>query len=89
MDINDYFSRLSLVDLTDQGLLLSMPNKNILRNINLTAPYSQATVANLMLVGAGKIVVYFASQTVLLLSIILCNTHIKPYNLEWSILHHA
>ena len=58
MDINDYFSRLSLVDLTDQGLLLSMPNKNILRNINLTAPYSQATVANLMLVGAGMFLLY-------------------------------
>ena len=58
MDINDYFSRLSLVDLTDQGLLLSMPNKNILRNINLTAPYSQATVANLMLVGAGMFLLH-------------------------------
>ena len=66
MDINDYFSRLSLVDLTDQGLLLSMPNKNILRNINLTAPYSQATVANLMLVGAGKIVFCFTNSIVVI-----------------------
>ena len=59
-----YLADLNLVNSEDTGLVLSLPNNKIPTNFNLTLPgdslsYGQATVANLMLVGAGNDIYWY------------------------------
>ena len=59
-DVSAYLADLNLVNSEDTGLVLSLPGQNkISNNLSVTLPgdslaYTQTTVANLMLVGAGR-----------------------------------
>ena len=58
-----YLADLNLVTSEDTGLVLSLPSNKIPNNLSLTLPgdslaYTQTTVANLMLVGAGNKLIF-------------------------------
>ena len=87
-DVGAYLADLNLVTSEDTGLVLSLPSNKIPNNLSLTLPgdslaYTQTTVANLMLVGAGNKILFFCF---LVLNIFIfspnyffksCNDHIK------------
>ena len=63
-DVGAYLADLNLVNSEDTGLVLSLPSDKIPNNLSLTLAgdslaYTQTTVANLMLVGAGNQVIFF------------------------------
>ena len=60
-----YLADLNLVTSEDTGLVLSLPSNKIPNNLSLTLAgdslaYTQTTVANLMLVGAGNKPCFFS-----------------------------
>ena len=87
-DVGAYLADLNLVNSEDTGLVLSLPSDKIPNNLSLTLAgdslaYTQTTVANLMLVGAGNKLIFFCF---LVLNIFIfspnyffksCNDHIK------------
>lgn len=71
-DVGTYLADLNLVTSEDTGLVLSLPSNKIPSNLSLTLAgdslaYTQTTVANLMLVGAGdKLISVFFVPNILL-----------------------
>ena len=59
-DLSSYIQNVNLVETNANGLLLALPDKSSLPaswNITLvgaTNPFKRATIANLMLIGAGE-----------------------------------
>ena len=78
-----YLADLNLVTSEDTGLVLSLPSNKIPNNLSLTLAgdslaYTQTTVANLMLVGAGNKLSFF-SKFFFILKKLLLFVVIPPY----------